>query len=148
MKIIQLNKNSANSDWDKFFEVPRNIYSKSSIWVAEDSETVKKDLMGNMENKSRYQVWPIVAIKNNIPCARGVAILPPSKEKIGWIGYLEIHRDYQDEGAIVISELEAILINKGVTKIAAPKTNNMYVGLQISDFNSPQTIMTPHNPDY
>lgn len=148
MKIIQLDSKSTKKDWDYFFEVPKSIYSDSSVWVEESSENIKNELVSILGGKTRYKAWPLIVMDYNYPCARGVAIIPPGNGSIGWIGYFEVHKDYLKEGKAIISELERILKQAGVKKITAPKTNNLYAGLQISDYKYPQTILTPHNPSY
>ncbi|XOU95012.1 MAG: GNAT family N-acetyltransferase [Candidatus Kerfeldbacteria bacterium] len=147
MKIIELSKKSDNDLWNKFFDIPVEVYKGDKNWIIEDRKQLKEQIF-ELLGGPRYQCWPMILEDNDMPIARGVAILPPESKGVGWIGYFEGLEKYKKEMNELFRALEDKLLVNKVKKVIFPKIDNMQAGLQISKFNIPPSIFTSYNPKY
>jgi GNAT superfamily N-acetyltransferase len=95
----------------------------------------------------------MVAYGDAGPAARGAAILDPGSRDeggglMGWIGYFEALEDAAPAVAELLRGLESVLARNGAHTVIAPRSGELLQGLQVSGFDLPQTVFTPHNPGY
>ncbi|MFW9924347.1 MAG: GNAT family N-acetyltransferase [Candidatus Thorarchaeota archaeon] len=151
MEIIEI-KSLQDKELKTFFELPKEVYKNDSIYIAEDIEQIKQRLNFTVD-ENKPQTWPFIVQDESGPLARVVAISHPKAKdkkgnKIGWLGYFEALKNEFDAVKFLLECCEEKFCNNNIKEIFAPKLDNLYQGLQISNFQFPQTIMTHYNPPY
>jgi ribosomal protein S18 acetylase RimI-like enzyme len=152
MKIVEIDGPNDERGIKNFLGVATQVYEHDPIWVPE-SEQVFLQRFRAWKTSQKVRIWPIVALQDDYPVARGVSILPPESmdeygNPQGWIGFFESLEKHQDAAESVLHRCEDILRSESVKSILAPKVDNLLVGLLANGFNLPQTILSNHNPPY
>lgn len=152
MNIVKLAGPDDEKGIEAFLETARRVYANDPTWVPESDRAFLQ----------RYKAWqhndniiiqPFVALENEQPAARGCAILNKGSvdedgRPVGWIGFFETLEKHRDAGCAVLKECENFLRAAGAESVLAPKVDNLLVGLLVSGFDQPQTILTNYNPPY
>lgn len=152
MNIVKLAGPDDEKDIEAFLEVARQVYKDNTTWVQESDQSFLQ----------RYKAWqpndniiiqPFVALEKGQPAARGCAILnkvsvDEEGRPVGWIGFFETLEKHKDAGCAVLRECENFLRATGAESVLAPKVDNLLVGLLVSGFDRPQTVLTNYNPPY
>lgn len=152
MEIIQIEGPYDKRGVSHFLEVATKVYEHDPIWVPQ-SETAFTQRFEDSSTQKRYRMWPIIALEDNSPVARAVAILATNAmDEVGhcqgWIGFFEVLKEYQATAKCVLQRCEAILQVEGAQSVLAPKVDSLLVGLLTDGFGLPQTVLTNHNPPY
>lgn len=152
MEIIEISELTEERKINLFLNVAVQVYKDDPVWVPESAQTfLQRFKVWKTDRKAR--MWPVLALKNNSPVARGAAILAEGaidKDGTlqGFIGFFEVLRENWDGAENIFRRCEDILRTAGAKSILAPKVDNLLVGLQRNRFNLPQTVLTNHNPPY
>ncbi|MDV2990300.1 MAG: hypothetical protein P3T54_09190 [Dehalogenimonas sp.] len=152
MNIIKLTGPDDRPGINAFLETARQVYAQNPIRVAESDQAFLQRYKAR-HNSDEIIIQPFVALKNEHPVARGCAILNKGSVDedgglIGWIGFFEALENHQDAGGAILKECESFLRTAGAKSVLAPKVDNLLVGLLVSGFDQPQTILTNYNPPY
>jgi ribosomal protein S18 acetylase RimI-like enzyme len=152
MKIVEIESPGDEKDIKQFLEVASGVYKDDPIWVPESEKEFIQRFKASKTGQ-KVGMWPVIALKDDSPVARGVAIL--AKEAVdekgnpqGWLGFFEVLREYQSAAISILKRCEEILSKAGAKSVLAPKADNLLVGLLTNGFTLPQTILTSHNPPY
>ncbi|KJS13749.1 MAG: hypothetical protein VR67_03040 [Peptococcaceae bacterium BRH_c8a] len=152
MTIIDIQGPDDRCNLDKFFAVAAEVYKNDPVWVPE-SKAAFQQRYAMSKLKGNISIYPVIAMEDQLPAARAVAILPNGTvDKLGrpqgWIGFFEALPNNPHAALGVIKRCEEILAGAGARSVLAPKVDNQLAGLLVSGFHLPQTVLTNHNPPY
>lgn len=152
MKVVEVNTPNDKETLAMFYQVAASVYRADPVWVPA-SEMMFTNRFREPQVHGGICMVPVVAVEEDQPVARAVAILSPGArdetgESQGWIGFFECLREYPKGAAHVLSHCERILRQAGAKSVLLSKADNQLVGLQTGGFDLPQTIFTNHNPSY
>ena len=129
-----------DDEWETFFGVASRVYREDPVWVKENTQMIMLTV-GQLDSP---QV--LVAEEEGDATARLVLSINPKDRSEGWIGFFECMD--KASGELILREAERRLVEMGAKRVYAPRNDNMIMGLQIDGFDLPQTVGTPHNPEY
>lgn len=152
MKIIEIRDPGNEKAIEQFHQVATRVYQDNQVWVPE-SEMMFTQRFRDSQTLGKSRMVPIIALENDQPVARGVAILAPGALDEagcpqGWIGFVECVKEHPHAARCVLERCEKILRQADVKSILLPKVDNQLVGLLIKGFELPHTVFTNHNPPY
>ncbi|MGI2335076.1 MAG: hypothetical protein ACRKGH_00280 [Dehalogenimonas sp.] len=152
MKVFKLTGPDDHNGINAFLEVARQVYKDNPIWVPESDQAFLQRYKA-WQTSDNVTIQAFVALEDDQPVARACAILNKGSvdndsRPIGWIGFFETLEKHQDAGCAILSECESFLCEAGVKSVLAPKVDNLLVGLLVTGFDQPQTVLTNYNPPY
>jgi GNAT superfamily N-acetyltransferase len=152
MHIIEINDFNEDKGIKLFLDVALQVYKDDPVWVPQ-SEQAFLERFKSWKSGMKVTMWPLVALVDNHPVARGAAILASGAtdeggNPQGWIGFFESLKEHQDIAAVLLQRCEDKLQAAGAKSILAPKADNLLVGLLTQGFTQPQTVLSNHNPPY
>jgi len=152
MKIIEIKELNDGRRINQFLDVARQVYKDDPIWVPESEQTFLQRFKA-WKTGLKVRMWPIVALEDNYPVARGAAILAKAAtdedgNPQGWIGFFESLEEHRDAAESILHRCEDILRMAGAKSILAPKVDNLIVGLLTNGFTLPHTVLSNYNPPY
>jgi GNAT superfamily N-acetyltransferase len=135
---------------EQFHQVAARVYEDDPVWVPGSERTFTQRFRGS---QGQTRMTPIVALENDLPLARAVAILAPGAtdqdgQPQGWIGFFECLKEHPHAARRVLERCEKILQQAGAGSVLVPKADNQLVGLLIEGFHLPHTVFTHHNPPH
>ncbi len=126
------------------------VYRGDPTWSPQSEQAI--DALCAEAADGRVRMHPVVARSGARAVARAVAILDPAASHHGgpegWIGLFECVRDHRDAGAATIRACHDWLVRAGCDSVSAPRVDALTIGLLTAGFSEPQTVFTPHNPEY
>ena len=152
MKVIEIRDPADGKAIEQFHQVATKVYQDDEIWVPE-SERMFTQRFRDSQVRGNSRMIPVVALENNHPVARGVAILASGAldkagHPQGWIGFFECVQEYPLAARCVLERCEEILRQADVESVLVPKVDNQLVGLLVKGFDLPHVVFTNHNPPY
>lgn len=156
METIVIESMDQLQDIDDFFSFAEGIYQNDDVWASESKDMFIGSLQESIAGADRpgtRRIWPVLVRDDVGVKARGAAIFDPASkdsngDPLGWIGYFEAPEFSTEAVGKLISKLESLLKSAGAKKVLALKCGELLLGIQISGFELPQTVFTPHNPPY
>jgi ribosomal protein S18 acetylase RimI-like enzyme len=144
MEILELSPTD-EAGMTHFYSLARQLYADDPAW-APASEGLLHPLLARAD---AILAQPIICIHEGVATARAVAIRHPNAPPgLGYIGFFDCLPNHSPAGQAVLAHAEAVLRARDVRLIHAPRVDNLLMGLVVSGFDRPQTILTTHNPPY
>jgi GNAT superfamily N-acetyltransferase len=152
MRIIEIADQQDEQAIGDFLKVAAEVYQNDHVWVAA-SDNIFLQRFKAAQSNANIKFWPFVALDNNLPVARGAAILASNAKDVqgnleGWLGFFESNQRHPQAGKAILEKCEQRLAAAGAISVVGPKIDNLILGLLVNGFSLPQTIFTNHNPPY
>ncbi len=146
---------ASSSNFSKFIEVPRALYSHDPVWVPPFGLELK-DRLSTSHNPyfqhAELKAW--IAYRNGQPVGRISAQIDAQALKhhhpsTGHFGFFDVADD-QEAAAALLGAAEKWLKSKGMTKVLGPynPTLNEEPGVLIDGFDSPPMMLMGHSQRY
>lgn len=146
---------TSESELQAFLRMPWTVYKDDPVWSAPLwSEHVKFFDPAHNRELQHIDHQKFVAWRGDTPVGTVIAFVNHAYndfqgENAGWFGQFEILDDREVAHAL-LKTAEDWVRAKGVTRMIGPATysTNSEIGLQISGFDMPQMVQSPHALEY
>ena len=150
MDVIEIKSPKDEKAIEQFHQVAARVYEDDAVWVPGSERMFTQRFQGS---QGQTRMTPVVALENDLPLARAVAIFAPGAtdqdgQPQGWIGFFECLKGRPHAAGRVLERCEKILRQAGARSVLLPKADNQLVGLLIEGFDLPHTVFTHHNPPH
>ena len=153
--MLQIRSVETKLDWDKFLELPFEIYKEDSNWVPPLRIAVKDSLDVNKNPFFKHAyMYPVLAWKGEKCVGRVVGVIDENhnrfhEEKTAFFGFFECI----DDQAVANGLLDAVLQwakLKGMANVRGPVSlsTNHECGLLVEGYEASPFVMMTYNPKY
>ena len=152
MRVVEIRDPTDARSIERFHQVAASVYRDDPVWVPQSERMFTQRFRQSQAPAAGLWV-PVIALQDDRPLARAVAILAPGAcdkagRPQGWIGFVECLQNRPDAARCVLERCEQRLRQAGARSILLPKADNQLVGLLVEGFSLPHLVFTHHNPPY